>query len=751
MAWTIGPSAFSVGPPTAPAPKRSAEAVNASIALLDRLCGAMEVADRQSPSERYDPAAIVRGVGRDPAALLAWVRDQTDWAPYQGALRGPVGVLMDRVGSSLDRSLLLAEFLRLAGHEARLARAQLPPAVAARALANMRPMRVMLTEKAPDANRAQIQALAKSVGVSPETLEGAASGALAEGDRAREEVVQQVAQVGPALATAVGAPANGKGLVHDADRSAAIADHWWVQLHQGRQWIDLDPILPDAKPGQSAARAEHTFPADQLPADQWHRLTLRVVIEQTDGKKLTPKAVFAHDLTPALLHGRSIRLTQLPLDWPTDVHDMQSWKAAGLKQHEWLPKLVIGDDSYYTASFDDAGNVNASPQPNNPMGRSVVGAGKAITGLFDDGKNASAAELCGEWIEYVIQRPGHLPRTIRRELFDLIGPAARARGVIPPAVAWTDAQRLDIGGRLADQIDVLPQVCRIPPRFVSHLTAQALLANRAVLIGWLKDLQSARDARPKGNLKPFPGKLYYLAALRDELGNRSGNLFYDQPNVLTHHSFLASGSAGEYAIHEGFDIVCNDVAVRPVAGGDPWRARLDRGVFDTVAEGVLAGDGPRADNTARSFARSMAAGEKWTAIRTPQDPVWQKAAIPPEARARIAQDLAAGYTVVFPSTPSPQIGMTWWRIDPASGQSLGMGGAGWGDAMVEYATVIFDIMQTALCFALSPTVGGRIACIVGTAVGGMGVLRTKEGIDMLVYMFTVILADVGVLFDRAAE
>ena len=57
--------------------------------------------------------------------LFEWVRGSPYWVPYRGSLRGPTGVLMDRLGSSLDRSLLLAELLRTAGHQARLVRAEL--------------------------------------------------------------------------------------------------------------------------------------------------------------------------------------------------------------------------------------------------------------------------------------------------------------------------------------------------------------------------------------------------------------------------------------------------------------------------------------------------------------------------------------------------------------------------------------------------------------------------------------------------
>jgi len=91
---------------------------------MEKLYQVMDGAAQDIQREDFDAQAMVDKVGKDPQKLFEWVRDNTWWVPYRGALRGPTGVLMDRVGNSLDRSLLLAELLRLAGHSARLARAR---------------------------------------------------------------------------------------------------------------------------------------------------------------------------------------------------------------------------------------------------------------------------------------------------------------------------------------------------------------------------------------------------------------------------------------------------------------------------------------------------------------------------------------------------------------------------------------------------------------------------------------------------
>ena len=74
---------------------------------LENLFDALEEAAKEIPRDTFDPKAIVEKVGTDPQKLFEWVRDNTYLVPYRGSLRGPIGVVMDRLGNSLDRSLLL--------------------------------------------------------------------------------------------------------------------------------------------------------------------------------------------------------------------------------------------------------------------------------------------------------------------------------------------------------------------------------------------------------------------------------------------------------------------------------------------------------------------------------------------------------------------------------------------------------------------------------------------------------------------
>src|SRR6185503_2500136 len=120
-----GAAALNRLPELAPAERRTA---------LENSLHALSDGVRNAARERWDPVYVVERVGTDPEALRRWVQLNTRWIPYRGVLRGPVGVLMDRQGNSLDRALLLVRLLAQSGHTTRLARAELPPDRAMRLL-----------------------------------------------------------------------------------------------------------------------------------------------------------------------------------------------------------------------------------------------------------------------------------------------------------------------------------------------------------------------------------------------------------------------------------------------------------------------------------------------------------------------------------------------------------------------------------------------------------------------------------------
>src|SRR5207248_201979 len=97
------------------------------------------------------------------------------------------------------------------------------------------------------------------------------------------------------------------------------------------------------------------------------------------------------------------------------------------------------------------------------MGKSINKSVGGILGGFgnalDDGAPPPAAgKLTAEWIEYELRIPGQPSRKLRRQAFDLVGPAARAAGNEP---VIGEAQKVTRGLSLLGTTEVLSVPCAI--------------------------------------------------------------------------------------------------------------------------------------------------------------------------------------------------------------------------------------------------------------------------------------------------
>ena len=711
LAWSQGPAARAQEPGANAPPENSDPAALAD--GLERYFRAAEAAHRTTPRETFDVAAVAASAENDPNALLEWVRDRTVWVPYRGALRGPLGVLMDRRGNSLDRATLLAELLRSGGKTVRLARASLPPATAADLLKALpQAPKVPVPSDAPlrrDTIDLFVEQYAKPFGLDPVNLKRAAEHILTRGERVKEDMVQRAAEQSTALSDMVwpedaAAPASGDAATE------ALADHWWVQVKDGDRWNDLDVLAyatPDLPPAETIdwAPKDGTLP---LESGLCHEVVLRVVVEQLVDGRLAERTVLEQPLRPCEVAGQHVSVSHSPRTWPADLDlAREADPAAKIKllaaaEREWLPVIAVGEKLYYEGSFTDAGDVN--PKANldefKKTGKNIAGAGDVAAGLLDAGPAPTPAApatstglLTAEWLEYEIRVPGRDPQRVRRQLFDLPGPAARAAGKVA-GFTVDEGRRLDRGLALLGRVEILPLMCDLTPAFVQHVGTTRMAALRGPLLSALRapgaDKPSARMVSPAST--PLPGTLYDIALLRQSLNPHKDVLYLDRPNVLSLHGVLRRDAAGKLTAAAAVDIVANATAVARAAAPDvARRARLAGGVLDTSAETILIGD-DRAPNVSDLLAADADAG-RWMVVRRADDAQWADAAVSPDLRARVNADLADGFVAVVPRVGAGGV-PGWWRIDPATGHTLGMGESGWGTSMTERAILFFLVWDT---------------------------------------------------------
>jgi hypothetical protein len=648
---------------------------------LDTNMQALAAAEGQISRDTFDVQPVVKAVGADPVKGFEWVRDHTSWAPYTGILRGPAGVLMDRMGNSLDRSLLLAELLRRTGATVRLAHGTLDDKHAAELLERL----LALDAQATPQRAAPPQADAKFAQMQKQIVDLAAAQVSAVGTA-----------IGPGAAPDISA-AKSRAL-------KALADHWWVQVQQNGQWIDYDVLLPDAKPGLALTAAAETLEineqgAPKLAADEsmWHRVVVRVIAEQWKAGHLTEGKVLEKSLHASQVLGKRIALSNIPLDWPTDAGRMDSpqgiekVKAAILAQHEWAPELEVGDEVTIQSSVTSHGQINPKPLM-DPMARTGGGAANAASKALDAFGDTPAApkeegQFTAEWIEYTLCCPGQPDRAFRREIFDLIGPAARAKGVLQEP-AFADPVKIDAGLLMLGEVDILPLPCQLSTEFAGHVVLADIVANRSAFSNLLRRMAAQPGAKSEP-YHPQPAQLYAMAAMRCQWNAHRQELFLDSPNVLTYHFGFKLTAANETHVWQAFDIVANQLAVRPRSWAQAYGLRMEQGILDTNLETLFVAAAGRRDNAAEAMAQSPA--DQWVTVHSADDPQWNQVQISPDARARVCQDLAEGRIALVPFKPlatGAGDSIAWWVVDPATGGAIGKGPNGFGGAMGEYSAML---------------------------------------------------------------
>ncbi|MDP6605364.1 MAG: hypothetical protein QF664_03775 [Dehalococcoidia bacterium] len=690
-------------------------------ALTQRVEGLLDLIEDAAdliPAETLDPIELAASLGTDQQAHLEWVRDNTDWVPYQGALRGPEGVLMDRLGNSLDRSLLLAGMLEAQGLSVRLARAELSDAAAetlmgqVRAPASRGPASVVASPEYAD----RFWQLVGDLGLdATELRESEAASAQRQADaqsQAATRVDEQAAILNAAIASI-------RSVADETEATTAAArDHWWVQTRIDRNWIDLDPMLPDAAVGDVHSDSPETVTfrkrngALVLPRDTAHEVTFRVIVEQSRNGRLREREALEHVFRPIDLAGDPVSFTAYAIHAPADFNTeptadlMAELRRRAARPGEWLPILRIGSELVYTNAFTADGGVKRPDLSLLGGSQRQLSGALAQLGALDAAVSGGSADpmtfASAAWLEYEVSVPGSDTKVIRRPLFDLLG-AARGGDSAPTSI--DDDQRVAREAALIGWSDLLVLGADLPRDFVERRAASGFLAGRDTILEIMRAASRERYEEileEAGSPEGVPLQLYSLAVARSEWAGGT-RTYMRRPNILTTHRGYRLGTDGTLSFEQRFDIVANDVT----SAGDAFDARLRQGVLDTNAEALLlAVDGPVA-NTAELMAADADSGRNWVLITDLAAAPWSASGAGARMRQLVGADLAAGYAVVAPPTVDNEEDVAWWRIDPATGDTLGMMANG-GQAATERI-----ILAIRIPFCVLPALLGSLS---GTAV-----------------------------------
>lgn len=218
-------------------------------------------------AEDHDRPSLTLALEFDPDAAFFFVRDRIGFDPYRGLLRGADGALAARSGNSIDRAVLLRSLLELMAVPTRLAFGVLTDGQA--------------NELVERSFRPPVAPLAGPTPATQAALDWAAIAARAGRDYGR-------------LRAALGERMAGIGT---ADLDAARTDvrsHAWVQAFIGTGWVDLDPTLPDAQPGDRPV--EPSLISDEVPAEEIPSVSISLTAETYDGADYRSAMVLSETL-----------------------------------------------------------------------------------------------------------------------------------------------------------------------------------------------------------------------------------------------------------------------------------------------------------------------------------------------------------------------------------------------------------------------------------------------------------------------
>jgi hypothetical protein len=730
---------------------------------LDAGFDALEEYRAAMPRQGFDAAALAARLGPDLSAAFAYLRDRVGYQPYAGALRGVRGTLLAGAGNAADRSLLLAALLKQQGFAVRFATAVLSDADAASLLDAARP------GDAAAVGPARLPAtLLGAAGIEPARVEAGALQAAAARQAFLDSVGAEAAHQAPLVAAALGDAVIGGGDPRQSLRED-VRDHVWVQVRDGDAWVDLDPTLPAAIPGQRLAEAAETY--DALPERLWQSVQFVLTIERRDADGLVTEELGGWSVRVADVMDSGLpafTLVNQPLDtggdpgasWSLDEL-AQAFTAYGsdavLAASQFQPALILSSGEVQLGKpFDlkgeilpDDPQIRAAQGVQTAVGGGFAGAAGALDSLFGDPEPAPppASTLTAYWIDYRIVGPDGA-RSFRRTILDRIGPAARAAGGTDLAedAIDDDAARL----RLSTVNEIL--VTGAPPtgEYAAALSLDHFLANRAYLTG-LADVAYgavAADMSLLGKGSQYPNLLLVLRLLQQEMlteaAEAAGVAAYQAaPNLVIQQRGLMRRDAGLVA-HRTIDLLDVSAATAPdavPAAAADFQRRY--GLLMTALESGVVSEQQARDcpdcapvpvvDTGAVMRQATADGVPLVLLRPEQPADVESLPLPGDFRAALAGELAAGNWVIVPAEPVSVAGeavAAWWRINPGTGAILGIVD-GQGQTLAEFTIkekilliwpgVFFGGLTTAQCTGVGGPISTpkAVGCIFCGLIAGL--------------------------------
>jgi hypothetical protein len=606
------------------------------------------------------------GLGKDPARIFEYVRDQIAYEPYVGVLRGPRGTLLAMAGNAADRAALLGELLQRSGFQVRYVHGTLPDALAQRLVdsvwAERRWVEVAVrTSGAPDSELKDLgDQLANSVERDNDLLRG--------------------------MLRSAGLPKSAESSITMQSLLSEARDHYWIEWLQDGAWSAMDPSFATAVPGQAFATTTETLAT--LPDSIHHRIEVKIRVEEFAGGRPSSREVLRYTAKSADLSGEDLILVHSPVDWRNQ------------KNSHVRPAFIVKQKRHDGEPFW--------------VSEGRLPAGGGLADALSGGDGAVDVPLAAsETIELDLIAPGGQKTTEIRELFDHVGKARRvADKLLDPAelaeAAASIADRfvstvygLYISTGAIDAVHTRNLAAPKPTTDSEHLDVGAALRHINIGFAASSDLLTSR------------------VGTANDIVSRN---YFDSPRVQ-----IAELTAADDRLAVGLDLR-RDSSRTLVSGLRPDLA-FDVQVWRGVVEGTLerylieymssSPDGNDADGLLLSTSSlfESARARRTPAVLFAQEGTKPDSALTANTRARIEESVAAGYVLIAPQQPAVIGGAkryAWWQINPRSGETIAI--ADDGRRAAGETVVVTSISGSTTLVAVEVTVGGSSGFYVLSSV-----------------------------------
>jgi hypothetical protein len=654
----------------------------------------------QIDRSQFDIDALIERLSFDENEIIQFVSREISFEKYPGTLRGAAGTLRSRAGNSLDQAILLAKMLNDIALEARIVEGEMPHAELVKLLLKTRSDipgvfvgQAGLLKIASELNQGSLISSSKTNNMPPEPVNGKVKFVLPK------DVSDIVSEIQAAIKEEH--IVFGKKPVVNVKNGVP---YFWVEYRDqpSRLWEPIHPAFGGNLSSGTAVKALRYF-TKMIDADLQHKIKVQAFIDRSwNGRKETIAVTPAHEYPAANLSGLTFSYSVKPISSLfTKIESQEDARNAVETSNMFIPVFDFGKKRPKLA-FDTSGNVLPVEEAISAMAPLFQQVGKrfgsaadvlATNGAPSTDDSDPNRYIVRHWLKFTISQPGLQPKVITRDLAHWNGNASLFKR------------------SLAREANFLVETGAVSPAlFLDHRLNTLKRTVQSFLSGEPFEIQSDKQQNFL-----LDAEVFLLSSDEIVRQNSTAILYRAEPTIVARYFPFGFINPGQ----EGFDILSIPRhAISASTGKTDVAAVLQAGITDTWLEHKLfAGEYWQQNSAYGRLLSHINTGGAFTVL-SQNNRVLTKD-IPLQSQAVINQSLDNNDLIILVGEAKQCD--SWWRINPASGESLGMLSNGWGG--VEGTEYLADL--TAIYGGVK--VGGAmLSC--GAAIAG---LRASVGLAAL--------------------